>query len=226
MMQSSQPRERPPAVWNELEQNGIVYEFPRGVRLLAQGEHPRAILLLQNGAAKLGRIASDGSETIVGWRFAGAMLGSAAALASRPSPVFIETTQPSLICQIKGDTFARILQQNSFLASEVCRQQADELCEQFLQSAGLATLDATERCLAILACFFRRQGIDPDGVEESRVQLPGTFGDLARSIGVRPETLSRLLLKLETQGFLRREKGWIVIKDAQRLLRERLPTSI
>jgi len=45
---------------------------------------------------------------------------------------------------------------------------------------------------------------------EMRLQMPLKHWEVAELIAVTPEHLSRVLRQMETEGILRREKGWLI----------------
>jgi CRP-like cAMP-binding protein len=50
-----------------------------------------------------------------------------------------------------------------------------------------------------------------------QLQLPLKHWELAELIAVTPEHLSRLLKKMQLEGIVQRDKGWIRIPDVRRL---------
>jgi DNA-binding HxlR family transcriptional regulator len=53
-----------------------------------------------------------------------------------------------------------------------------------------------------------------------RLQLLLKKSEVARLIAVAPQYLSELLRQLENEGILRREKGWLIVLDRERLWHE------
>jgi len=53
-----------------------------------------------------------------------------------------------------------------------------------------------------------------------RIHNPLKHWEIAQLISVTPQHLSRLLKRLEEEGIIRRNKGWLIISDYQRLQAE------
>jgi CRP-like cAMP-binding protein len=206
--------------WPQFRNGCATSRVPRGTLLVVQGHVPHTVVLLQTGAVKLSRAEPTGNEVIVGWRFPGSLLGSAAVLGSYPSPVSIEVLWPSEVLYIERTAFLRAMDENRELASLIFRAHARELSEQIAISAMLASATARERLLGALAYLLEAQRPELAHDPTVRVLLPGTLSDLAKVISVRPETLSRLLAQLETAGVVLRRQGWIVVPDAVGFMRK------
>ncbi len=61
-----------------------------------------------------------------------------------------------------------------------------------------------------------------DGVEQRepiRLQLPLKQRELAQAIVVPDSCLSRLLKELEQDGVIERNRGWIIVRDPEKLYR-------
>ena len=55
-------------------------------------------------------------------------------------------------------------------------------------------------------------GRSADSEKQFKLRIPLKHKELAQMITITPEHLSRLLGKLEDEGFIGREKNWIIIK--------------
>ena len=62
------------------------------------------------------------------------------------------------------------------------------------------------------------QALLPSGctqAKEVKLQTPLKHREIAELIAVTPEQLSRLLKGMEEDGLLRREKGWLILRDVR-----------
>jgi CRP/FNR family transcriptional regulator len=187
--------------------------------LVGQGDSVQAVYLLRAGAVKLIHVESSGHEALLGWRFAETFLGAAAALASVPSPVSIETVGAVAVEQIPSEVFASATATAGPVGAIVLRQLAHEVCDQSLHFSRIACLDARHRLVSVLAYFLHIQ--NPLGPKAgARLMLPGSLADLARSINLRPETVSRHLAELENRGTIKRHRGWILVTRPEEFQRD------
>lgn len=92
-----------------------------------------------------------------------------------------------------------------------------DLDETETDHAKSMTLSLKARFLHVLLIFFERQGYRDDR-DNFFVELPIQRVELASLIGARPESISRLVRSLETEGLLHFEKRRVRIRDMNAVL--------
>lgn len=176
-----------------------------GATLCAQGERPRTVYFIKEGFVSLSAVSPRGSEMALTLRGPGSLLCTEA-MQGDPSPSEVRALSRVKLCGIAGD------QMNSWVGPE--KSPARAILELFLSEGKLQRDEVSYRqgdCVARVARFAlahaRFLADRPNAVRKQMV---------ARLLGMRPETLSRCLTRLQRDGVVDASRGVRVI-DARRL---------
>lgn len=202
--------------WKELYALTPAQVYPRGVELFRQGTPPEEVLYVDGGIVKLVHTDRDGEEIILDLAFAGAWLGSAAAVVDLPSPVTAITCTRASLQRIPVQVFCDLLERDPDLSRRIREVHARELCRQTGWMAQLSSRTSRERLERIMRQLILALGLTASS-RGIRLQLPLRHWEIARMIAVTPEHLSRLLKQMQGEGVIRREKGWVIVPDLNRL---------
>jgi CRP-like cAMP-binding protein len=161
--------------------------------LFHEGDRGSAMYLMAQGVVQVFKTSADGREVPIKLLGPGEILGEvvlferdtfpASAVALTATEVFL-IPKKQLQCLLEGEAF-----RNGFISMLLAKQRY--LTDQIF---SLTALDAEERLFRFLRQTYGER--DEYGVDISKK-------DAAAAIGVLPETLSRLLLKLGGEGVLR-----------------------
>lgn len=183
---------------------GRMRVFEPGQSLFGQGEQCFGIYIVVSGVIGLRCTSEDGVTALVQLCRSGQSLGQAAFLGATDHAASAEALTLSRVrfidrAQLTGacasdERVSRVLLQNALADLD----QAQSRC------AGLLTRDLTSRLIDILLSFHDVGCPDQDG-DVIAIDLPIQRKDLAALIGAAPESLSRLIGKLEENGSLRVE---------------------
>jgi len=193
-----------------------VRTYPKGVELFSQRRLVDEVLFIHSGWVKLARIDRDGQERILELALAGAWLGTAAVVANEPSPLSAVTCTPTRVTGIPADAFRRSLQHDPALSLQFHQIHARELCRQsgwLLQLSSLTSRQRLERIIRQFIITLHLQASE-QGI---RINIPLRQRELAQLVAVTPEHLNRLLKVMQDEGVVKRENGWVVIPEIQRL---------
>ena len=190
--------------------------YAPGVELFQQGAVVEDAYFVDAGLLKLTHSGPDGRELIVGLRFPGCLVGSAALLAGEPSLATAITLTRCQLRRISEDRFLALLRDDPSASWDVHRIHARELCDYMGHLARLGTLSSRHRLEYVLRQLVLTL---PHNSSQSdiRLLLPLKHWELARLIAVTPEHLSRLLKQMQQDGVIRREKGWVIVSHLDRL---------
>jgi CRP-like cAMP-binding protein len=194
----------------------LTYLYPRGAELFIQGEMLQEVLRIVSGIVKLTLSDAAGRQSIAGLALAGDWLGTAAVIVRQPTPVSAVTCSDAVLRRMPAATFRRQLLHDSELSLQIHQAHSRELCKQTTWISKMCSLGSLERLQCVLCRFAATHSRTTSG-SSIKLQLPIHHWELAEFIGVRPEHLSRLLAELEAKDLIRRERGWIVIPDRERL---------
>ncbi len=176
-----------------------------GATLCAQGERPRAIYFVKEGFVALSAVSPRGTELILTLRGPTSLLCTEA-LHGEPSPFEVRALSRVKLCGISGDALAQ------WIGPE--KSPARVILDLLLSEAKMQRDEVNWRqgdCLSRVARFAlahaRFLADRPNAVRKQVV---------ARLLGMRPETLSRCLTRLERDGVLDASRG-VRVLDARRL---------
>jgi CRP/FNR family transcriptional regulator, cyclic AMP receptor protein len=194
--------------WPELAVGRSV-RYPARTVVVRQGDECDALFLVEEGAVKLVRSENQQREVIVAVRFPKWLLGCAAGLLGQPYPADVVTLSECRMRPVTLTDFNRLRESNIQFASAVERALAIEIFEQ-VAGIGMFALDVRKRLRYVLDRLGRSCGkVQADGSVTLDLHL--TQHDLADLVTASREKVNRLLKEFETQGSIRRSRGWIVL---------------
>lgn len=170
---------------------------PREVRkrsmLFVEGEEAEAMFLLARGQVQLHKIAPDGTEVVIKVVRPGEVFAEAVLFEQNRYPVTALALTDVLVYAMPRSAVRGLLDRdgfrNDFIASILRRLRY--LADRVLY---LTACDVEERLLRFLDEQYGRAAV---------VQVAVSKRDIARAIGATPETLSRVINRLEGEGILR-----------------------
>jgi CRP/FNR family cyclic AMP-dependent transcriptional regulator len=176
-----------------------------GATLCAQGERPRTVYFIKEGFVALSAVSPKGSELVLTLRGPTSLLCTEA-LSSEPSPYEVRALSRVKLCGISGDAMSQWIGPDRSPARVVLdlllaesKMQRDEV--NFRQG------DCLSRVARFALAHAKFLADRPNAVRKQVV---------ARLLGMRPETLSRCLTKLEKDGVLDASRG-VKVVDPRRL---------
>ncbi len=176
-----------------------------GATLCAQGERPRTVYFIKEGFVSLSAVSPKGAEMHLTLRGPTALLCTEA-LHGEPSPCEVRALSRVKLCGIAGDAMSNWVGPERSPARVVLdlllfesKQQRDEV--NFRQG------DCLSRVARFALAHARFLADRPNAVRKQVV---------ARLLGMRPETLSRCLTRLERDGVVDASRG-VRVLDARRL---------
>jgi len=173
-------------------------EARRGAAIVQRGERIPGVIALAYGSAKLALRRANGEEKVVRLLGPGESFGLATALLDRPCPVDLVALANCLVATIPPVPVLRLMEQDIGFARSVARALAERVLE--LVSEIEASLQQSG--LQRLACYLDSLA-EPNGQPGSWIaRLPTTKTTVAARLGVKKETLSRMLRELISRGLI------------------------
>ncbi len=173
-------------------------ESRRGAVIVRRGERMPGVIALAYGSAKLALRRANGDEKVVRLLGPGESFGLAAALLDRPCPVELVALSNSMVVTIPSVPLLRLMEQNIGFARSVARA----LAERMLELVGEFEASLQQSGLQRLACYLDSLA-EPNGQPGSWIaRLPVTKTTVAARLGVKKETLSRILRELTSRGLI------------------------
>ena len=176
-----------------------------GASLCAQGERPRTVYFVKEGFVALSAVSPKGSELVLTLR-GPTSLPCTEAMSNEPSAYEVRALSRVKLCGIAGDAM------NQWVGPE--RSPGRVILDLMLAESRMARDEVNFRqgdCMSRVARFaLAHAKFLADRPNAVRKQV------VARLLGMRPETLSRCLTRLEQDGVLDASRGVKVI-DHRRL---------
>lgn len=203
-------------VWKEIAALAPAQTYSVGTILFNQDFSAREAYLIQQGLVKLMRLEDEGQPVIIGLRSPGWLLGAASVILQRPHPVTAETLTRCHVCRIWAGDLRRLMKTDDGISWYLHQMHSREVYDQVAQVAGLGGLSARHRLEHFLwELSAAEETVAPQ--TSIRLQLPLKQWELAQLIAVTPQYLSELFKRLERDGVIRRNKGWLIISDPHKL---------
>ncbi|AKH21788.1 Crp/Fnr family transcriptional regulator [Sedimenticola thiotaurini] len=174
----------------------------------------RSIFVIQSGSVKIESSLDDGTPLIHGFYFGSELIGIEAVgdVKYQCDAVVLDTTW---VCELPFDKLETLCSQMPLLQHEILELLGKRLRYTNRTIVQGRYLSADRRFLLFLNDLYQRRGcITKDG--KRSVLLPMTKGDIAIHLGLRPESLSRALAKLQDEGVIRNHAREIQILGDKR----------
>lgn len=155
--------------------------------------------VIRSGRVKLYKNLDDGREFVLGFRGPGKHLGLSAVY-SKTHAFSAEAVQPTSVCAIDMNTYLRLLEQQSELAWRVFGELGRELEDSRHRLLNLALKSARERVASHLLSLTQ---IASSSCNSRIVALESSRQDVSRMIGLRAETVFRILTDFHEEHLIR-----------------------
>lgn len=186
---------------------------PAGTLIAGEGDRVDHLLILTSGAARLCKLTADGRRQIVGFLFPGDFLGGAAPRHGCD----IEAVVDCRLCRFSKGGLDRLSTDHPRLKDRLLENATGELDQAREHILLLGRKTSLERVASALLNFAERlTGEVRDG---ATFPLYVTRQDLADYLGVRIETVSRILSRMRRDGLIEEDKGAVTLQRAGLLKR-------
>lgn len=185
---------------------------PRGEVLVRRGAKPQGVFTVVRGALKTRVQHGGGDEAILTLLESGSTVGVAATVLDRPSKVDLVALEESLLVLIEAPCLSAQMARDPRLARNVASNlatKAQALMAQF-EHSRLPTLQR-------LAAYLQSIAEPTSAPEVWTARLPVSKTLVAARLGMKKETLSRLLARLARQGVIEVSRREITIRDRAKL---------
>lgn len=194
----------------KLLENVTFTTIPANKYIFREGEVADHICILQKGKVKLSHVDAEGRESILMLLSENDTIWESLFLYEGKFPYSAVTLTETRLCRIYRENFIHILD-NPQAALEIVTMLSRKLHDANARNQLLATQDPLARVAGFLLYHMDRSTDDV---------LRYNLEDIAASIVLRPETVSRKLGALQARGLIHREgRGKLRVLDAPGLNR-------
>lgn len=185
---------------------------PRSV-LFREGDPARRVFTLIDGVAKLTRLLPDGKQQVVGFRFAGDIMG----YTNRSTyPFDAELLTSSRVCKLERPKLDGLLKRHPLLERRFLDLCVQELSSTQDQLVAVGRLPAKCRVATFLLLLDNAHRVR--GMSVKTLSMPMTRADIADFLGLTLETVSRTFTAFRKRGLLREPShGQVELLDLEAL---------
>ena len=190
-----------------------------GEILFSQGEQGKGVYCIKSGLIGLRRIDVNGNSALIRLINAGSTVGYRTFLTGRAHINSAETLTSSTLCYVPRPNVEKLLKANPLLWEHFLQHFYDDAIDTENNYVRSLTMGLKSRFLHLILMFYERFGYqDENG--NAVVQLPVKKGELAELVGVRPESISRLIDQLQTDEIMRFKDRRVEFSDFERVLQQ------
>jgi CRP-like cAMP-binding protein len=207
----------PEAIW-ELATQASVLRMSRGQRVVRHGERVASLYAVAFGGVKI-RLPQNGGEMVLGLLGPGDTFGKSAVLLGRPSQVDVVALDDTMLVAVRAACVVALIERNLRFSRNLARALA-ERNHALVGELETSRLRSAQRLAAYLDSIA--QPAAQPGTWSVRLAVSKTL--LAARLGIKKETLSRLLREFACGGLIDVAGREITIRDRTAL--QRLGASI
>lgn len=198
------------AQYEALARIGVKRSFRKGERIFSEGDEGTGFYVVCGGRVKIFKVSPEGKEQILHLCGPGESFGEVSVFTGQGFPADAVAALPSTVLFFPRVAFSSLIRQDPALALNMMAQ----LSMRLRQFAGLIEDLSLKEVPGRLAKYLLYlSGRDGNGT----VDLDVPKGQLAALLGTIPETLSRILAKLNRRGLIRSRGAQIRILDRRGL---------
>jgi CRP/FNR family transcriptional regulator len=187
-----------PSALDELAHETSRFALPSHGVVFHEGDPAQSVVMLMEGVVKLSRLLADGRQQVLGFRFAGDVLGFTS---GEQYTCEAETLTVSTLCRIDRKRLEPMLKRLPGLNRRLLDMCAEELAQTQDAMVSLGRRNAEERVAAFLAGLAEAQRRRGQGCEV--LAVPMTRAEIGDHLGLALETVSRVISGLKRRKVLR-----------------------
>jgi CRP-like cAMP-binding protein len=194
----------------ELATQSSVLRTRRGEVILHRGEPVPSLYAVAVGSVKTRLQQNGGSEVVLGLLGPGATFGKSALLLGEPSRVDVVALDDALLVALRAACVVAVLERNLRFSRNLARALAQRN-QALVEELEISKLRSAQRLAAYLDSIAEPAAGQP-GARAARLAMSKTL--LAARLGIKKETLSRLLRELARDGMIDVAGRDIAIRDS------------
>jgi len=182
-------------------------QLSRGKWIFSEGDAGNGFYLVQSGRVKIYKVSPGGKEQILHIFGRGEPFGEVPVFAGQSFPAHAVALEKTQLLFFPRQAFVRLIEQYPVMALNMLAVLSRRLRQFTTMIDALSLKEVPGRLAAYLLYLSKRQG----NVEA--LELDITKSQLASLLGTIPETLSRMLSRISSQGMVELQGSRIVITD-------------
>lgn len=185
--------------------------FKRGLSIFSEGDEATGFYVVASGKVKIYKSSPDGKEQILHIFGPGEAFGEVPMFAGGHFPANADTLEQSRLFFFPRAGFIDLIKQEPMLAMNML----GALSRRLRMLATLVDNLSLKEVPGRLAAYFLHLSEADSGADELELEI--SKGQLASLLGTIPETLSRILAKMSSQGIIAVDGKKVTILDRDQL---------
>ncbi len=196
--------------------------FLAGGPIYHEGDEPNGVYCIDAGLVGIRKVDAQGESVLLRLVRAGETFGFRAMICDSPRLVSAEALTESRICRVHQAAARRLVLENPKLGFKFFNHLAIDLQRTESKVLETATAPSRLRFLRLLIVFGKAHQCDEVfGIDAPwYFDLPLSRQDIASMIGVRPESMSRIIRGVKQEGLANFEGRTVEIPDPRLLGKE------
>ncbi len=192
----------------------------KGELIFQEGDRGQGFYIVGAGKIKVFKMSFEGKEQILHIYGPGHIFGEVPVFQGKSFPASAMALEPSTILFLPRQAFVRQIETSPALAMNMLADLSRRLREFTVQIENLSLKEVPARLAAYILTLAQEESellqtsaLRKKGLPATIVSLPVSKVQLASLIGTTPETISRVLKKMDQSGFIKTEGKKILILD-------------
>lgn len=202
-----------------VEAVAICRAYDVGDVIFNENDPCRGVYFVTSGLVGIRKAGLDGDSTLLKIAYPNETLGYRPLLAGQNHRATAEILKPGVICFIKAATVLPMIEHNPALGLNFLQRATRELGDAEERFHKTVTLTLRARFAHLLMLWKDRCGCVSDN-GKFILELPVSRGDLAAMLGVRRESVSRVIHELEQEGVTHFTDRHVEVTNAEHLIDE------
>jgi CRP-like cAMP-binding protein len=190
--------------------------FTSGQLIVDRATQPELVCVMRAGTVRLFHRAGDGRETTVERLGAGQLFGVTALLTTDAGGLLAEAETDVEVCVVEGQRFFEVVARWPPALLELASRLGVRV-RQVDEALGRMTPTGARARVAAVLLRLAQDSSETHPGGGWRLRSVPRHSDLALEIGATRETVTRVLARLEDDGYIRRFGRQIVVPDIERL---------
>ena len=187
----------------------ITRRFDKDQVIILAEEEGDALFIISSGQVKVSIVSEDGREVILSLLGTGSVFGELSLLDGKPRSANVVATENTGLYMLRRSDFLQLVYKVPQIAVGLLAELAARLRKTDRKIEGLALLDVTSRISETLLQLADEHGTETD--DGVLLKSRPTHQQIANMSGTTRETVSRVLKRLEKQGYITTEGRTITI---------------
>ncbi len=184
-----------------LAHNFVRRDLNEGEALFEQGADNRGVFCISRGLIALRTHHAEGNSTLLRLAYPGEVVGFRSFLGDGQHQTEARALMPSRVCTVPHSASKSLLRDNPAILGQLAARCVKEIDRTHARICSAATKTYKVQLADLLKTLLDHHGTQVGN--EKLMRLPLSRTDLSDLLGVQPETLSRLIKRLEKDGDFR-----------------------